>query len=226
MARHESEHIRSWRAQLSAGAADAPTTNDAIMDCSTDLELSIQSLCSGGFHSATPLKGTKREKSQGERWFSFDSSGQMYFVEREDSEFSFDGDSFCSVCSDDECPSIDSSPVTARCSPRVGTRSETARHVRQNSQSSTGTVDMFEGDSFHVYEDSRRPEGLALAHNMDVEKTNRGPGFLPPLSEDEPMDLETPDPSYIRDTKIPIRGWFQSCRYDGACFPGVRAEEN
>lgn len=143
----------------------------------------------------------------------------MYFVEREDLASSLDGDSFCSAYdSDDESQSIGSSPVGMRIDSPLSKRWSTGSaapqgHRRQDSHGSTCTVDMFHGDSFQVFDDSKRPEVLTLDASQGQQRSAElGKAPLPPLSEDD-MEQESPEPAYIKNTKIPIQGWFHSCRY-------------
>jgi len=146
----------------------------------------------------------------------------MYFVEREDLASSLDGDSFCSAYdSDDESQSIGSSPVGMRIDSPLSKRWSTGSaapqgHRRQDSHGSTCTVDMFHGDSFQVFDDSKRPEVLTLDASQGQQRSAElGKAPLPPLSEDD-MEQESPEPAYIKNTKIPIQGWFHSCRACGS----------
>eukprot|EP00873_Tetraselmis_striata_P024358 jgi/Tetstr1/444622/TSEL_032470.t1 len=75
---------------------------------------------------------------------------------------------------------------------------------------------MFHGDSFQVFDDSKRPEVLTLDASQGQQRSAElGKAPLPPLSEDD-MEQESPEPAYIKNTKIPIQGWFHSCRACGS----------
>mmetsp|Transcript_32140 Transcript_32140/g.91180 ORF Transcript_32140/g.91180 Transcript_32140/m.91180 type:complete len:297 (-) Transcript_32140:422-1312(-) len=201
---------------FSLGATD-PTTTDAIMDCSVEEEASQACLSPDWRAEEAPAPEAKKVKcTEREPWYSVDPYGQIKFFGTVGNELPGD---FSDLSDLDTSPSCGSpSPLEASCE-----QSRHEPHHRRNySHASTATLEnsICEEDRSQYFDclstglDCRRsPEGLRaldiVANQGHAKKTENFEGF---------GDTSAPstERAYIRNTTVPVCGWFKSCRCCGS----------
>lgn len=184
-----------------------PTTNDAMMDCSVEEEPSLLDTLFLDRRDGAPLPDAKKQKCERDRWFVVDAYGAIKFVDREDEDDNLSLDGSSSVFGDDEGDSPGCSDTEATAAPSKG-----PGHNRQWSQTSADDITFFEQASQFQDVESvvQRETAKASRPSLSLSPNCTSASNISPRSE----LLQEGSPAYVRNTKIPVCGWFKSCRYE------------